>query len=116
MLTGAALFENATSENAVMLLRLAIKRFGQPASILSDNGPCFVGQNGRKKGTWERGSLQSLRRKLERRLSDKSQTVSPPQTNGRLERFHRSLENEIWNYGSPDSYIDYYNERRLHFA
>ena len=46
MLTGAALFENATSENAAMPLRLAITRFGRPASILSDNGLCFVGQNG----------------------------------------------------------------------
>ena len=61
-ITGAALFEHATSENAVMALRLAIERFGTPASILSDNGSCFVGQNGRKKaaskdgtgmGTWQ---------------------------------------------------------------
>ena len=48
--TGAALFENA-----VMPPRLAIGRFGRPASIPSDSGPCFVGRNGRKKGpmgTW----------------------------------------------------------------
>lgn len=61
--TGAALFEHATSENAVMVLRLAIKRFGAPASILSDNGSCFVGQNGRRKGMGGGGgSPPSLRR------------------------------------------------------
>ncbi len=43
-IVGVALFEHVTSENAVLLLRLAIKRFGAPASILSDNGACFVGQ------------------------------------------------------------------------
>ncbi|MCE2508317.1 MAG: transposase family protein [Nitrosopumilaceae archaeon] len=52
--TGAALFQEATSENAVAVLRQAIGRFGMPATILSDNGSCFVGAGGSKKpeGTW----------------------------------------------------------------
>ncbi|MYH03471.1 MAG: transposase [Cenarchaeum sp. SB0675_bin_21] len=39
-----------------------------------------------------------------------------PQTNGKLERFHRSLEDEIWYYLSLDDYIEYYNTARLHFS
>ena len=39
-----------------------------------------------------------------------------PQTNGKLERFHRSLEDEIWHYGDLDDYIEYYNTDRLHFS
>ena len=39
-----------------------------------------------------------------------------PQTNGKLERFHRSIEEEIHHYESLQDYIEYYNERRLHFA
>ena len=52
--TGARLFKEATSENAVVALRQAIREFGTPATILSDNGSCFVGRGGRKKltGTW----------------------------------------------------------------
>ena len=52
--TGAALFGEATSENAVMVLRQAVDGFGVPATILSDNGSCLVGRGGRKKptGTW----------------------------------------------------------------
>ena len=52
--TCARLFKEATSENAVMALRQAIEEFGTPATILSDNGSCFVGRGGRKKqaGTW----------------------------------------------------------------
>ena len=44
--TGAAPLENATSENAVMLPKLAIGRFDRPSPILSDNGSRFVGRNG----------------------------------------------------------------------
>ena len=52
--TGARLFKEATSENAVVALRQAIREFGTPATILSDNGSCFVGRGGRKNltGTW----------------------------------------------------------------
>ncbi len=50
-ITGAAMFREATSENAVIVLRQAVSRFGTPATILSDNGSCFVGRGGRKKQT-----------------------------------------------------------------
>ena len=39
-----------------------------------------------------------------------------PQTNGKLERFHGSIEEEIFHYESLSRYIEYYNERRLHFS
>ena len=39
-----------------------------------------------------------------------------PQTNGKLERFHRSIETEIGYYESLSAYIKYYNEYRLHFS
>ncbi len=94
-ITGAALFENATAENAVMLLRLAIKRFGAPASILSDNGACFVGQNGRKKkklGTWMPTLFEE--ELLARDIILINTRPYHPQTNGKLERFHRTIEDE----------------------
>ena len=117
-ITGAALFEHATSENAVMTLRLAIKRFGAPASVLSDNGSCFVGQNGRKKakerGTWRPTLFEE--ELLARDIILINSRPYHPQTNGKLERFHRSIEDEIWHYEDLRKYIDYYNERRLHFS
>ena len=39
-----------------------------------------------------------------------------PQTNGKLERFFRTLEEELPYYDSMDEYIGYYNEKRLHFS
>ena len=39
-----------------------------------------------------------------------------PQTNGKLERFHRSVEDEVWRYNCLDDYVEYYNTDRLHWA
>ena len=45
----ARMFTEATSKNAVLALQDATKRFGVPATILSDNGACFVGRGRNKK-------------------------------------------------------------------
>ena len=37
-----------------------------------------------------------------------------PQTNGKLERLHKSIEDEIWCHESLSEYVRYYNEERLH--
>ncbi len=93
-IVGAALFEHATSENAVLLLRLAIKRFGAPASILSDNGACFVGQNSHKKGkkNWKPTLFEE--ELLDQDIILINSRPYHPQTNGKLERFHRTIEDE----------------------
>lgn len=39
-----------------------------------------------------------------------------PQTNGKLERLHRSLEDEIWYYSSLSDYTEYYDTDSLHFS
>ena len=48
--TGAGLFRPPRR----MVLRQAIRQFGTPATILSDNGSCFVGvRRGSPKGSWK---------------------------------------------------------------
>ena len=91
---------------------MRVRRAGH---ILSDNGSCFVGRGGRKKqaGTWNPTVFESELPALNIGLIN-----SRPyrlQTNGKLERFHKSLEDEIWNYPSLDDYVEYYNTDRLHF-
>lgn len=39
-----------------------------------------------------------------------------PQTNDKPERLHGSVEVEIFHYDSLSAYMEYYNERRLHFS
>ena len=102
--TGAALFKEATSENAVAVLQQTMGRFDMPATILSDNGSCFVGAGGRKKpkGAWKPTLFENELLSLNIGLINSR--PYRPQTNGKLERFHRSVEDEIWRYGCPDEY------------
>ena len=123
-ITETTLFENAMSENAVPLLplsRLATKRSGVPASTPSDNSSCFVGQNGRKKKR-ETGTAWQLvvfeeEELFERETSPINTRPHHPQTNGKLERFHRTIKEWIWDDKSRGAYANHYNERRLlHFS
>ena len=122
----AQLFTEATSENAVAVLQKAIEMFGTPATILSDNGSCFVGAAGRYKkeedgrrrkapaGSWQPTAFEA--ELLDRGIELINTRPYHPQTNGKLERFHRSIEEEIYHYESLSKYIEYYNERRLHWS
>ncbi len=119
--TGAGLFREATSENVVAVLRQAVAQFGAPATILSDNGKCFVGarsdpkkKKSPPKGGWRPTAFEEELLNCEIGLINSR--PYHPQTNGKLERFHRSIEEEIWNHKSLSAYIDYYNEDRLHWS
>ena len=110
------MFKEATSENAVVVLRQAVGRFGVPATILSDSGSCFVGRGGRKRqtGTWTPTHFEN--ELLNRNIGLINSRPYHPQTNGKLGRFHKSIEEEIWHYDGLDDYIKYYNTDRLHFS
>ena len=115
-LMGSGLFKEATSENVVAVLSGAIDRFGAPATILSDNGSCFVGQRGgkRPRGSWTPTAFEE--ELLRRDIGLINSRPYHPQTNGKLERFHASIEAEIGHYDSLEDYVEYYNNRRLHFS
>ena len=112
----ARVFAEATSENAVTVLREAVKRFGTPATILSDNGSCFVGRRGRRAPTksWQPTAFEA--ELLDMGIELINSRPYHPQTNGKLERFHKSIKDEIFHYESLSAYVKYYNERRLHFS
>ena len=113
--TGAGLFTQATSENAVVVLQQAIKQFRTPATILSDNGSCFVGmRKGNPKGSWKPTAFEEAL--LGKGIKLINSRAYHPQTNGKIERFHRTIEEEIGHYESLPGYIEYYNERRLHLS
>ena len=112
----ALLFKHATSENAVIAMRDAIAAFGKPAAVLSDNGACFVGGGGRRGAPRGKRKPTAFQAELARRGTGQV-TTRPhhPQTNGKLERFFRSLE-EISRHDGLPEYVEYYNGYRLHFS
>ena len=95
-----------------MALRQAVGRFGMPATILSDNGSCFVGRGGRKRqaGTWTPTIFENELLNLDIGLINSR--PYHPQTNGKLERFHRTIEDEIWHYSDTPKFVP----RKLHQA
>ena len=93
-IAAAGLFTEATSENAVHVLKQAIAKFGTTATILSDNGSCFVGmRTGQPAKSWTPTAFEA--ELLGRGIELISSRPHHPQTNGKLERFHRSIEEQL---------------------
>ena len=108
-------FTQATFENVVLTLREAVERFGTPATILSDNGSCFVGRSRRAPTkSWQPTAFEA--ELLDCGIELINSRPYHPQINGKLERFPRSIENELWHYETLSSYIWFYNEERLHWS
>ena len=84
--TGAGLFREAASENVVAVLRQAVARFGAPATILSDNGRCFIGARSSSKkksppkGGWRPTAFEEL---LDCGIELINSRPHHPQTNGK---------------------------------
>ena len=100
--------------------RTAMAAFGEPASVLSDNGAVFTGRY-RKQG----------RVALEVTLNSRGIAFSHsrpyhPQTCGKVERFHQTVKKWLANQPAApaigglqtqlDEFVDYYNTQRPHRA
>ncbi len=111
--TGFGLYGEATAHNGGAVLRMAIERFGRPATILSDNGEHFVTmRNSPPEKTWRPTAFES--ELLEQGIYLINSRSDHPQTNGKLKRFFQTLEKEVVHHDGIQEYVDYYNERRLH--
>ena len=113
-IAGFGLHSNADSVNATIVLRKAVERFGRPATMLSDNGRCFVTMRNSPPGKkWKPTAFENELLDLGTGLT--GSRPYHPQTNGRPERFFRTLEAEMADYDDVQEFIDHYNEKRLHF-
>ena len=110
---GYGLFNEATSEHAVEVLDEAIKKYGKPASILTDRGSQFyaVECDERLKGitVFEKYLIEHEIRQILGR-------VQHPQTNGKIERFYRTVEEKIHRFKSLNELIRWYNVKRPHMS
>jgi putative transposase len=113
------LCSSMTAEDVKSTIDLAIINTGMMARtivprprLLSDNGPCYVS-----------GELADYLDELE--MDHVRGAPYHPQTQGKIERYHRSLKNILLldNYYSPSEleakisqWVEYYNNRRYHEA
>lgn len=111
-------FPSVKARDVARTFRSASKRFGLPASVLSDNAAIFKGRQGGK---------VILELTLERLgIVFKHSTPNHPQTCGKVERFHQTLKRFLAKQTAAqslaelqfqlDAFRDYYNQIRPHRA
>jgi transposase InsO family protein len=111
-------FPSVKARDVARSFRSASKRFGLPASVLSDNAAVFKVRQGGK---------VVLELKLERLgIVFKHSTPNHPQTCGKVERFHQTLKRFLGKQTAPgslaelqfqlDAFRQYYNHVRPHRA
>lgn len=111
-------FSSVKARDVARVFRSASKRFGLPASVLSDNAAVFKGRQGGK---------VILELTLERLgIVFKHSTPNHPQTCGKVERFHQTLKRFLAKQTPAeslaelqfqlDAFREYYNHVRPHRA
>lgn len=115
-------FEHETGANVIDTFISAGNKHGFPKSTLTDNGSVFTTKLYRKADT--RNGFEQLL--LQMGIQQKNGTPYHPQTQGKVERFHQTLQKALHarpfahNIGELnqqlDDIIDYYNNHRPHRA
>ena len=103
-----------TSKDAQQSIEDALQRTGlknnNPPRLLSDNGSCYISNN-------LADYLESVG------MNHVRGAPNHPQTQGKIERYHRSMKNviKLEHYYSPDElryrlkeFVGYYNNKRYH--
>lgn len=114
---GWGLFREATSSNAIEIVKKAIKKHGKPEAILTDRGFQF--------NSWV--GLNEFERLLEGLEIDHHKSRAyHPQTLGKVEAFNKSIQRELIDVYHFESFreaeekvgkwINYYNYRRTHMG
>lgn len=103
----AEYFTNATTENTILAFARAMKQYGKPEAIITDNGTQFTPARGEKGPFTEFCERNEIHHILGR--------IHHPQTNGKIERWFGTYKQEFKEgEDTLNSFVQYYNERRLH--
>jgi putative transposase len=111
--TGWGLFPEATSQHSVDVLKEAIRRHGKPASILTDRGIQFYANESEER---EKGATVFERFLVGNRIRQVLSRVMHPQTNGKVERFFRTVKEKLNEFDTMKELVWWYNEVRPHMS
>ena len=107
-ITGSAKIWDPTGENAITLLDKAVRRFGVPEQVLTDQGTQFKPARGEL--SWF--TCQCTELGIEHITASKRR----PTTIGKIEAFHKAYAAESHLFNQHWSFIRYYNYTRPHEA
>ena len=103
----AEFFENATTENTIAAFENAIRRYGKPENVLTDNGTQFTPARGVKGPFTEWCEKNGIKHILGR--------VHHPQTNGKIERWFGTYKIEYdERFNCLEDFVKFYNDVRIH--
>ena len=88
----------STSNLVLPVFRDAFYEFGMPNSVLSDNGAQFAG--------FRQGYTQFEKWLMDHDVLPIHGRIKHPQTQGKIERFHRAMNQELLNHYTPKDIID----------
>jgi putative transposase len=110
-ITCYGIFDNATTENTIKVLREGFAEYGIPDEILTDHGTQFVAAKGREKAKHrfkEFLAKNGVRHILAR--------INHPQTNGKIERFFGLMEQKLHLFDSVGEFVHWYNYVKPHMS
>lgn len=110
---GASINCDTTTEHALKLFRKCGKKYGIPGQVLTDQGAQFycTDKEGRKRG--ESVFTQTLR---ELGVQHIVASKRRPTTIGKVERYHRTCDEEHWRFRTLKAFLRHYNYERPHQA
>ena len=114
LITSFGIFNRASAENTIALLKIGIAEYGKPKAIMTDHGSQYYANhpNAKQEHTEFRKVLDILG------IKHYLARVNRPQTNGKVERFFLSYKTEFTtgSFSSVNDYMKHYNEERPHLS
>lgn len=99
---GKGKFDNATTDNALLVLDKAITEFGKPKQVMTDHGTQFCA---------DEEKIYRFREELKKReIEHIMSAVKRPQSNGKIERWFGSMDRLYKRFGYDlDKFVECYN-------
>ena len=114
LITSYAIYERATAENSISLLKIGIASYGKPKAVMTDHGTQYYAAHpeAKQENTQYRTILDALG------IKHYLARINRPQTNGKVERFFLSYKTEYatGTFNNIKEYITHYNENRPHMS
>ena len=107
-ITASTKIWDPTGENAITLLEMAVRRYGVPEQVLTDQGTQFKPARGEL--SWFTSHCEKLG------IQHITASKRRPTTIGKIEAFHKAYETESHLFNQHWSFIRYYNYTRPHEA
>ena len=112
---GYGVVSNETAENATAVFEDSVKQYGVPKQLVSDHGVQFASI--KRKNCMDPNDNMFQRKLKEYRVRHILARVKHPQTNGKMERWFRTLEILIKQFnGDIDRAVHFYNFERPHMS